>query len=185
MTDETRGTAWHDAPATDGAGDQSAPVDLVIEDERWLDVDLGGLANRAAIAATQYLGIDQVEIVVMGCDDARIATLNDHFRGKPSPTNVLSWPSADPAPRAPGAPPAPPDGPELGDIAISFDTCAREAAEQDKPIADHVTHLLVHAILHLAGYDHEIDADAETMEDAERSILARLGIPDPYETAQV
>ncbi|PAU97984.1 rRNA maturation RNase YbeY [Paracoccus salipaludis] len=159
---------------------EPAPVDIVIEDERWLDVDLQGMAERAAAAATRHMGIDAVEIVVMGCDDDRIAALNDHFRGKAKPTNVLSWPSVEPAPRAPGEVPAPPEAEELGDIAISFDTCKAEAEAQGKPFADHVTHLLVHAILHLAGYDHEADADAETMEDAERSILASLGIPDPY-----
>lgn len=156
------------------------PVDIVIEDERWLDVDLPGMARRAAAAATAHLGIDAPEIVVMGCDDARIAALNHHFRGKEAPTNVLSWPSVDHAPRAPGAVPDPVETDELGDIAISYDTCQREAGAQGKPFADHVTHLLVHAILHLAGYDHEVEADAETMEDAERSILAGLGIPDPY-----
>ena len=96
------------------------PVDIVIEDERWLDVDLQGMAERAAAAATRHLGIDTVEIVVMGCDDTRIAALNDHFRGKAKPTNVLSWPSVEPAPRAPGEVPVPPDTDELGDIAISF-----------------------------------------------------------------
>ena len=156
------------------------PVDLVIEDERWLDVDLAGMAERAAAAATRHLGIDPVEIVIMGCGDGRIAALNDHFRGKAKPTNVLSWPAIEPAPRAPGEIPEPPDTDELGDIAISYDTCLSEAEAQGKPFADHVTHLLVHAILHLAGYDHEAEADAETMEDAERSILAGLGIPDPY-----
>lgn len=168
-------------PRVHPAGEPDAgPVDIVIEDERWLDAGLPALAARAADAATDYLGIDEVEIVVMGCDDARIAALNDHFRGKPKPTNVLSWPAIEPAPRSPGEAPVPPQGPELGDIAISFDTCLREAEAQGKPLDTHVTHLLVHAILHLAGYDHEIDADAETMEDAERSILGRLGIPDPY-----
>lgn len=166
-------------PASPGTGNVSDPVDLVIEDERWLDADLGGIAARAAQATVRHLGIDPVEIVVMGCDDARIAALNEHFRGKPRPTNVLSWPAVEPPPRPPGAVPVPPEG-ELGDIAISYDTCAAEAAAQGKPFADHVTHLVVHAILHLAGYDHEADADAETMEDAERSILAGLGIPDPY-----
>lgn len=156
------------------------PVDLVIEDERWLDVDLQGMAERAAVATTRHMGIDPVEIVVMGCDDARIAGLNDHFRGKARPTNVLSWPSAEHAPRKPGEVPVLPETDELGDIAISYDTCLAEAESQGKPFADHVTHLLVHAILHLAGYDHEVEADAETMEDAERSILAGLGIPDPY-----
>ena len=157
-----------------------SPVDLVVEDERWFDLDLKTLAERAAAATALHMGIDPVEIVVLGCDDARITELNAHFRGKSRPTNVLSWPSVQPAPHEPGAVPLAPQGDELGDIAISYDTCVAEAEAQGKPVADHVTHLLVHAILHLAGYDHEDDADAETMEDAERSILARLGIPDPY-----
>ncbi|SHM55452.1 probable rRNA maturation factor [Paracoccus solventivorans] len=161
------------------------PVDVVIEDERWQAAGLEALAARAAAATLRHLGLppvgeDAPEIVVMGCDDDRIAALNADFRGKPQPTNVLSWPAADPAPRAPGAMPALLDADELGDIAISYDTCAREAAAQGKPLADHATHLLVHAILHLAGYDHEDDADADTMEDAERAILATLDIPDPY-----
>ncbi|HMM08574.1 MAG TPA: rRNA maturation RNase YbeY [Paracoccus solventivorans] len=172
-----------DRPLSAAAPD--TPVDVVIEDERWQDAGLEALAARAAAATLRHLGLpsageDVPEIVVMGCDDDRIAALNADFRGKPQPTNVLSWPSADPAPRAPGAVPAPPDADELGDIAISYDTCAREAAAQGKPLADHATHLLVHAILHLAGYDHEDDADADTMEDAERAILATLDIPDPY-----
>ncbi len=156
------------------------PVDVVIEDARWRDAGLEPLAARAADATLRHLGLGAPEIVVMGCDDARIAELNADFRGKPQPTNVLSWPSADPPPRLPGAVPAPPDADELGDIAISYDTCLREAGAQGKPMAHHVSHLLVHAILHLAGYDHENDADADTMEDAERAILATLAIPDPY-----
>ncbi|WP_299363984.1 rRNA maturation RNase YbeY [uncultured Paracoccus sp.] len=164
----------------EGAEEPYRPVDIVIEDERWLDVGLEDLANRAVGATAAYLGLHGVEVVVLGCDDQRIAGLNDHFRGKPTPTNVLSWPSVSPAPRADGASPAPPAVPELGDIAISYDTCSREAKDHDKPMADHVVHLLVHATLHLIGYDHEIDADAETMEQAERSVLAGLGIPDPY-----
>lgn len=162
------------------AGTAAQIVDLVIEDERWLDADLGALAERAAQVTVAHLGIDPPEVVVMGCNDDRIAALNDRFRGRAKPTNVLSWPSVEPPAREPGTVPVPPVGPELGDIAISYDTCAREAEQQGKTMAEHVTHLLVHAILHLAGYDHEADADAETMEDAERSILARLGIADPY-----
>lgn len=171
-------------PLSEPAPDAN-PVDVVIEDERWQGAGLEALAARAAVATLRHLGLQDAEggapeIVVMGCDDARIAALNADFRGKPTPTNVLSWPSAEPAPRAPGAVPAPPDDDELGDIAISYDTCHREAAAQGKPLADHATHLLVHAILHLAGYDHENDPDAETMESAERAILASLGISDPY-----
>ncbi len=155
-------------------------VDIVIEDDRWLDAGLVTLAERAARAVGEWLDLHDFQIVVMGCDDARISELNEEFRGKPRPTNVLSWPAIEFDARAPGVPPSLPDVDELGDIAISYDTSKREADAQKKPFADHVTHLLVHATLHLAGYDHIDDLDAETMEDAERSILGKLGIPDPY-----
>lgn len=158
----------------------SENVDIVIEDDRWLDAGLVSLAERAARAVGEWLDIRDFQIVVMGCDDERISELNKEFRGKPRPTNVLSWPAIEFDARAPGALPVLPDVDELGDIAISYDTSKREAEAQKKPFADHVTHLLVHATLHLAGYDHIDDLDAETMEDAERSILGKLGIPDPY-----
>jgi probable rRNA maturation factor len=122
----------------------------------------------------------------MGCDDARIAALNADFRGKPQPTNVLSWPSEDRAPDLPGSAPLPPvagtaDDPEsLGDIALAWETCAAEAGAQGKPMADHVTHLVVHGVLHLLGYDHIDDADAGVMEALEVRILATLGVSDPY-----
>lgn len=162
------------------AASSGVAVDTVIEDERWGAAGLDALADRAAAAAAGWLGAGAAEIVVMGCDDARIAALNADFRGKPRATNVLSWPSVEHEPHAPGARPALPEDEEWGDIAISYETCAAEAVAQGKPFADHVTHLLVHAVLHLVGYDHENDADAETMEAAERSILQTLGIPDPY-----
>lgn len=164
----------------DDEEDEAGIVDLVIEDERWEDVDLGGMAERAAQAVGEWLGLEDFQVVVMGCDDARIVGLNAEFRDKPTPTNVLSWPAVEFEPHAPGEVPQLPEIDELGDIAISFDTCWREAAGQGKPFADHATHLLVHAMLHLAGYDHVDDQDAETMENAERAILGRLGIPDPY-----
>jgi probable rRNA maturation factor len=159
-------------------------VDCVIEDGRWQAAGLPRLSLRAADAALGHLGLDPEawEIVVMGCDDERIAALNAGFRGKPAPTNVLSWPSEERAATAPGADPAPPDPaePELGDIAIAYDTCAREAEAGGKPLADHATHLIVHAVLHLLGYDHETEADAALMERLEVEILCKLGLPDPY-----
>lgn len=157
-----------------------AEIDTVIEDDRWEAAGLEDLAARAGRATLDWLGMD-ADIVVMGCDDARIADLNADFRGKPQPTNVLSWPSVEHVAHAPGAHPPRPDTDELGDIAIAFETCTREAAEQHKRFDAHVMHLLVHAILHLAGYDHQNDADAETMEAAEREILSTLGIRDPYQ----
>lgn len=157
-----------------------AVADCVIEDDRWSDAGLEALAARAVAATLGWAGLGGGTVVVLGCDDARIAALNADFRGKPQATNVLSWPSAAPAPRAPGATPALPDDDELGDIAIAYDTCRAEAAAQAKPFDDHVTHLLVHAVLHLLGHDHDNDADADLMEGAERAILSGLGIPDPY-----
>lgn len=155
-------------------------VDCVIEDDRWDELGLEPLADRAVGAALRWHGIGG-EVVVLACDDTRIAGLNADFRGKPRATNVLSWPSVDHRPHAPGAVPDLPDAEELGDIAIAFDTCRAEAEAQGKPLTDHVSHLLVHAVLHLLGYDHLNDADAETMETAERSILRMIDIPDPYQ----
>lgn len=154
--------------------------DTVIEDERWKAARLDALAARAIGAVLEWHGIGG-DVVVLGCDDARIAALNADFRGKPRPTNVLSWPSVEHVPHEPGIPPALPDVDELGDIAIAYETCVTEAHAQGKPFDDHVTHLLVHATLHLLGYDHENDPDAETMERSERSILKTLRIPDPYQ----
>ena len=163
-------------------------VETVIEDTRWEAFGLHPLSERAASAALAGLGLPKAgfQISLMGCDDARIATLNADFRGKPKPTNVLSWPSEDRAAEYVGEAPAPPvpgdaeDPESLGDIAIAFETCAREADEQGKPMADHVTHLIVHGTLHLLGYDHVEDEDAELMEGLEVQILASLGVCDPY-----
>ncbi len=163
-------------------------VDTVIEDPRWEAIDLPARAETAARAAFAELGLAPkgFMLCVMGCDDARIAELNGEFRQKGKPTNVLSWPSEERAAETPGTRPDLPDAgdaddpEELGDIAIAWETCEREAAEQGKPMADHVTHLVVHAVLHLLGYDHIDDADAELMETTEIAALARLGVANPY-----
>jgi len=163
-------------------------VDTVIEDPRWDAAGLEAMAERAGRAVLAELGLTPggFLICVMGCDDDRIATLNADFRGKPTPTNVLSWPSADRAPDTPGDAPTPPDPgdsddpEELGDIAIAWGVCQAEAASQGKPFADHVTHLVAHGVLHLLGYDHETDEDAALMEGIEIRALARLGIANPY-----
>ena len=158
-------------------------VDCVVEDIRWLNIEI--VAQRGADMTLLHLGLDpeQFEISVLACDDARIASLNSDFRGKPSPTNVLSWPSDERASEVdgdmPDAPKLPMDS-ELGDIAIAFETCAREAAEAEKPIEDHTMHLMVHGTLHLLGFDHERDKDAALMEGLETQILGKLGISDPY-----
>ncbi len=155
-------------------------VDLIIEDERWEAVGLAALAERACGAALANAGLTGAEISLLACDDARIATLNGDFRAKPAPTNVLSWPSEERGAAMPGGAPLPPEDLELGDIAIAYDTCAREAAETGKDFASHVCHLLVHGTLHLLGYDHINDKDAALMEGLEVEILGKLGIADPY-----
>lgn len=164
-------------------------TDSIIEDDRWQQAGLEALAEAAASATLAHLGLDHArfEIAVLACDDSRIAVLNADFRGKPQPTNVLSWPAEEHAAQVDGAAPDLPtgaaDGPfahELGDIAIAYDTCAREAVAAGKPLADHVTHLIVHGTLHLLGYDHLRDKDATLMERTEVEILGKLGLPDPY-----
>lgn len=157
-------------------------VDTVIEDPRWEDAGLPALAEAAARAALAHLGIDPEdhEIALLACDDARIAALNGQFRGKPHPTNVLSWPSEDLSPEDEGGAPLPPEEAELGDIALAWETCAREAAEAGKPLEAHLRHLVVHAVLHLLGHDHETDGDAARMETLEIEILGKMGDPSPY-----
>ena len=163
-------------------------TDTIVEDPRWEEAGLETLAERAARAALTALDLspEGYEIAVLGCDDARIADLNAEFRGKPAPTNVLSWPAEDLAPDDEGATPEPaPEGdPEdphaLGDLAIAFDTCLREAEAGGLAFDAHVTHLVLHGVLHLLGYDHVRDGDARLMERLEADILLKLGIDDPY-----
>jgi probable rRNA maturation factor len=163
-------------------------VETMIEDARWEDFGLARRAETAGRATLGALGLPVLgfQVSLMGCDDARIAVLNADFRGKPQPTNVLSWPSEERGAEVAGATPdlpepGEPDDPEsLGDVAISWETCEREAREQEKPMGDHVTHLIVHGILHLLGYDHVEPEDAALMEGLEVRILASLGLSDPY-----
>jgi len=160
-------------------------TETIIEDTRWSGLDLAGLAERAACATLAHLGHDPgaFEISVLACDDARIAALNADFRDKPQPTNVLSWPAEERGAENEGGLPDPlvsGADPELGDIAIAFETCRREAEAAEKPLQDHVTHLIVHAVLHLLGYDHMRDKDATLMERTEVEILGKLGLDDPY-----
>ncbi len=168
-------------------------VETVLEDARWEGAGLAELATRAATAtfAELALPVAGFTLCVLGCDDTRIAALNADFRGKPTPTNVLSWPSDDRAADVAGTPPASPvagpaDDPEhLGDIAIAYDTCHNEARAADKPAKDHISHLIIHGVLHLLGYDHIRDADGDLMEAVETRVMARLGLPDPYDGPQI
>ncbi len=146
-------------------------IDVEVEVEAWRGAvpDCEAVVERAATAVLGRLasGTD-ADIVVLLTGDEAVRELNGRFLGKDKPTNVLSFPAgADMAPH-------------LGDIALAFGVCASEAAEQGKPLSHHLSHLVAHGVLHLLGYDHLNDADAEAMESLERDILAGLGVPDPY-----
>jgi probable rRNA maturation factor len=134
--------------------------------------------HRAIATAAEVVnaGLGEAELAVMLTDDAGIRTLNSNWRGIDKPTNVLSFPALPPT----GAG-GPDDAPRmLGDIAIAYETTRKEADDEQKPFDHHLSHLAVHGFLHLIGYDHEKDEDAEAMEALEQEILAQLGIPDPY-----
>lgn len=145
--------------------------DVVIDDDRWTQAlaDAEALAERCRAAAAGAEPRVLSGACLLLADDARLQDLNRRYRGLDKPTNVLSFPSG-------GAQ----DG-FLGDIAIAFETCQREAQAQGIAFRDHVAHLIVHGLLHLAGHDHEEDLEAERMESLETAILARLGIADPYD----
>ena len=149
-------------------------LDIEIEHEGWQAI--AGLEELARRAAAAVLVDDARAVTLLFSDDSEIRVLNREWRGQDKPTNVLSFPSAaDMALPAGEAPP-------LGDIILAYETVAREAAEQNKTFADHTALLIVHGILHLLGYDHMEDTEAEEMEARERTILATLGITDPYAT---
>jgi len=134
--------------------------------------------HRAIEAAAEIADADvgDAELAVMLTDDSGIRTLNNSWRGIDKPTNVLSFPALQPT----GAV-GPDDAPRmLGDIAIAFETTRKEADDEQKPFDHHLSHLAVHGFLHLIGYDHENNGDADAMEGLETEVLAQLGIPDPY-----
>ncbi|KQR53230.1 rRNA maturation RNase YbeY [Brevundimonas sp. Leaf168] len=142
-------------------------IEIEVEAEAWTGAlpDAEAVVERAAQAA---LGAVEGDIVVLLTDDAAVRELNGRFRDKDKPTNVLSFPAPENA------------FPHLGDIVLAYGVCATEAEAQGKTLADHLSHLVVHGVLHLLGRDHEDDAEAEEMEAEERDILAQIGVADPY-----
>ncbi len=152
-------------------------IDIAVEAGGWAGEDaLLALARRAAdavLAETGQAAPEESELSLLFTDDAHVRALNRDWRGKDKPTNVLSFPAFEIAPGE-AIPPL------LGDIALAFETVAAEAGLENKPFDHHLTHLIVHGLLHLLGHDHEDDEEAEAMEALERASLARLAIPDPY-----
>jgi probable rRNA maturation factor len=137
-----------------------------------------GAAELALTRGTTELGLTCQGTVELGITLTHAAgqrQLNRDYRGLDKPTNVLAFPVWEPGTRLPpGAPVL------LGDVVLALETVVQEAAEQKKPIADHLVHLTVHGVLHLLGYDHLTQAEAATMESLEKLILGELGVPDPY-----
>lgn len=142
-------------------------IEVEIEDQAWTAAvpSVEAVVERAAAAA---LGGVNGDLVLLLTDDAGVQDLNARFRDKDRPTNVLSFPAAESA------------FPHLGDVVLGYACCAAEAEAQGKSLPDHLTHLVVHGVLHLLGRDHEDDVEAEEMETEEREILAGLGVADPY-----
>ena len=154
-------------------------TDISVESDKWAGVELEALVGRAVEAACAECDVTfapVAEVSFLFCDDARIRELNRDWRHLDKPTNVLSFPAAQVEDLA--------TAPLLGDIAIAFETVERESAEEQKRLSDHVSHMIVHGFLHLVGFDHETDSEADEMEDAERRALARLGIADPYASTE-
>ena len=173
-------------------------LDISISSRLWRELPRARAIARETIAAAAAEsagpGVDRPEgraslqtpyggdVSLSLADDATLRALNSRWRGIDEPTNVLSFPSAGPAfPAARSGPPG--AAPALGDIALAYETLAREAEQLGVPLADHYRHLIAHGFLHLIGYDHETDAEAERMEALETRILARLGAADPYARA--
>ncbi|EBX4816694.1 rRNA maturation RNase YbeY [Salmonella enterica subsp. enterica serovar Newport] len=167
--------AAHRAPK---AASESIAIDVSAEAGGWDDeAALAALCRQAADATFEELGRQPPaggsELSVVFTDDAAIRRLNAHWRDKDKATNVLSFPAFPPNKLGPVPP-------MLGDIILAWETVKREAEDEGKPLRNHMIHLVVHGLLHLLGYDHETDAEADEMEDLERRILARLAISDPY-----
>ena len=152
------------------ANDLALEIEVAPAAER-LDFSLAQIIASALSAANDVAGPAQGSVTVIVDDDERIRLLNKLWRGLDKPTNVLSfsYPANQPGPAR-----------YIGDIAISHQTAACEAVVERKPLSDHIAHLAVHGFLHLLGYDHESEGDANEMERIERMILARIGVPDPY-----
>jgi probable rRNA maturation factor len=153
-----------------------------IDIDGWPDGEWEALTDKAHVAAAMVVGSlanPRLETSVIFTSDEDVHALNREWRGRDKPTNVLSFPMLEREDLLNLAPDGPPV--MLGDLALAYETCAREAAEKGVALQDHAAHLIVHGFLHLAGYDHvHSDAEAEEMEALEIAILAKLGIADPY-----
>jgi len=144
-------------------------VDVIVVSDLWKNAEKSKSAvRRAVVRAAATLATRDTELAIVLTDDSAIRALNRDWRGIDKPTNVLSFPTKNAAAK------------HLGDIVLAFETIAREARSERKPLTHHLAHLAVHGFLHLVGYDHDRPRDALEMERTEREILRQLAIPDPY-----
>jgi len=149
-------------------------IDVIVRSARWRKRPTAKtVVKKAVLAAAKAVSTAHTELAIVLSDDSAIRTLNRDWRGKNTPTNVLSFPVAAVGKKRSASP-------YIGDIVIAYQTVAREAVAEGKPFNHHLTHLAVHGYLHLLGYDHDNDRDANEMERLERKILKRLAVPDPY-----
>ena len=162
-------------------------VEILVEDNRWANINLEELVGNAFYQTLLELGYSGSDyfVSVLGCNDKKMRELNHVFRSIDTSTNVLSWPSRERLAFVEGNHPKrlnPALDADLGDIALSYETCLEEADQSKTDFAFHVQHLIIHGILHLLGYDHSSDPDATLMEDLERQILGNLSLKPHTQT---
>lgn len=176
MTDRPR--SRRAAPRTEAAEPAigGPSLDIRMQSRKWREI--GDLRSRilaaieAALALAPVKPLPGAELSLLLTDDKRIRIVNRDWRGFDKATNVLSFPAAPPEKIA--------SSPVVGDVVIAFETVVREAEAEEKSVGDHLSHLVIHGLLHLLGEDHETDEQAQRMEALETAALARLGIADPY-----
>ena len=162
-------------------------VEILVEDNRWASINFEELVRNAFYQTLIELGYSQSDyfVSVLGCSDKKMRELNHTFRNKETSTNVLSWPSRERLACVRGNHPKrldPARDAELGDIALSYETCLDDASQSKTTLSFSVQHLIIHGILHLLGYDHSSDPDATLMEDLERRILGNLSLKPHTQT---
>lgn len=176
MNDRPRSRRSAPRAGTPKPAETGLAIEIRIQARRWREIDALRprilAAVQAALALAPVKPLAGAELSLLLTDDKRIRSVNRDWRGFDKATNVLSFPAAPPG-RIAGSP-------ALGDIVLAFETIAREAESEDKSFGDHLSHLVVHGLLHLLGEDHETQEQAERMEALETAALARLGIADPY-----
>ncbi len=183
MNDPDPGQSTPSAAAADAPAATHALISVILHADITGQPECATLPARmrtAARAALDVAQIGRVEMTLVITDDSQIRTLNRQFRGIDKPTNVLSFPEPEDTPH-----PAEDEPPFAGDVVVSLDALVREAAQQEKSVAAHAAHLVVHGVLHLFRYDHDNDENATRMEELEVKALSRLGFPDPYAEPQL